>query len=211
MKFILTPNLKSPYNLVRIFPAYTDRDYGYPGPAWDTEEEFLAWVIRRNKEVGVIPCESEVERQTVIDEYAARHPGQPPLRGIGMGGKRNTEALLPDIGSHYIVDESALPGGTVTVENDYFFEAWEWDGAAVTVNMTKARTIHIEQIRAARNKDLAALDVPFMRAVETDNASDQATIATNKQSLRDIPATFDLSSAGTPDELKALWPSGLSR
>ena len=211
MKYILTPNLKDPFNLIRIFPAYTDRDHGFPGPSWDTEDEFLAWVVQRNKEIGLIPCESEVERQAVIDDYAARHPDAPLIRGIGMAPKGNTEAILPAVGPHYIVDEADLPGGAVTVDNDYFFEAWEWNGSAVVVNMAKARTIHMAKIRRARNKDLAALDVPFMRAVETSSSSDQASIATDKQALRDIPATFDLTSAGTPDELKALWPSGLSR
>ena len=209
MKFILTRNPREPFNLLRISPAYTDRDYGYPGPSWATEDEFLAWVVRRNKEVGIIPCESEGERQAVIDAHAARHPGRPPLRGIGMP-KGGSEALLPEIGEHYIVDESALPGGAVTVENDYWFEAWEWNGAAVEVNMAKARLIHMAHIRAARNKALAALDVPFMRAVETGDTAEQQRVAAEKRSLRDIPQTFDLDGCATPEALGAAWPKELS-
>jgi hypothetical protein len=41
-----------------------------------------------------------------------------------------------------------------------------------------------------------------MRAVEAGDTSAQATIATEKQVLRDIPATFDITTdAGTPELL----------
>ena len=75
----------------------------------------------------------------------------------------------------------------------------------IIVNMTKARDIHMSKIRAVRNKQLASLDVPFMRAVETGDASELARIASEKQVLRDIPQTLDLTT-DTPEELKAIWP-----
>ena len=77
----------------------------------------------------------------------------------------------------------------------------------INVNMTKARTIHMDVIRAERNKELAAKDITFMRAVEAGDASAQSTIGTEKQVLRDLPATFDITTdAGTPELLKAKWP-----
>ena len=75
----------------------------------------------------------------------------------------------------------------------------------ITVNMPKARGIHMDKIRAVRNKQLADLDITFMRAVETGDASEQARIASEKQTLRDIPQTLDLTT-DTPEELKAIWP-----
>jgi hypothetical protein len=75
----------------------------------------------------------------------------------------------------------------------------------ITVNMSKARGIHMDKIRLVRNKQLADLDVSFMRAVETGDASEQARIAWEKQALRDIPQTLDLTT-DTPEELKAIWP-----
>ena len=75
----------------------------------------------------------------------------------------------------------------------------------VTVNMPKARGIHMDKIRLVRNKQLADLDVAFMRAVETGDASEQARVASEKQALRDIPQTLDLTT-DTPEELKAIWP-----
>ena len=80
----------------------------------------------------------------------------------------------------------------------------------VNVNMTKARTIHMDVIRAERNKELAAKDITFMRAVEAGDASAQSTIGTEKQVLRDLPATFDITTdVGTPELLKAKWPAEL--
>ena len=76
---------------------------------------------------------------------------------------------------------------------------------SIVVNMAKARVIHMDKIRAVRNKQLAGLDVPFMRAVETGDASELARIGSEKQVLRDIPQTLDLTT-DTPEELKAIWP-----
>jgi len=78
----------------------------------------------------------------------------------------------------------------------------------INVNMAKARAIHLEEIRKVRNAELAKEDVTFMRAVEAGDTDTQATIATKKQTLRDIPATFDITTvADTPEKLKAKWPT----
>ena len=80
----------------------------------------------------------------------------------------------------------------------------------VNVNMTKARAIHLEEIRKVRNAELGKDDVTFMRAVEADDADAQATIKAKKQTLRDIPATFDITTdVDTPEKLKAKWPDTL--
>lgn len=80
----------------------------------------------------------------------------------------------------------------------------------ITVNMTKARAIHLAEIRRVRNLELAAKDITFMRAVEDGDASAQAAVKTQKQTLRDIPATFDITTdVDTPAKLKAKWPSEL--
>jgi hypothetical protein len=78
----------------------------------------------------------------------------------------------------------------------------------INVDMTKARAIHLTEIRRVRNEELVAKDITFMRAVEAGDTSAQSTIATEKQVLRDIPQTFDLTT-DTPEQLKALWPTEL--
>ena len=80
----------------------------------------------------------------------------------------------------------------------------------VNVNMTKARAIHLAEIRRVRNEELVKEDVTFMRAVEDGDTDAQATIKTKKQTLRDIPATFDVTTdVNTPEKLKAKWPTEL--
>jgi hypothetical protein len=80
----------------------------------------------------------------------------------------------------------------------------------INVNMTKARVIHMDKIRVVRNAELVKKDVPFMRAVEAGDTDAQATIGTAKQVLRDIPATFDITTGvDTPEKLKARWPTEL--
>ena len=80
----------------------------------------------------------------------------------------------------------------------------------INVNMTKARAIHLEEIRRVRNAELVKEDVTFMRAVEDADTDAQATIKTKKQTLRDIPATFDITTdVDTPEKLKAKWPTEL--
>ena len=79
----------------------------------------------------------------------------------------------------------------------------------VNVNMTRARAIHLAEIRRVRNEELAKKDIPWMKAVEAGDTSAQSTIATEKQVLRDIPATFSLDSYADPTALKAAWPTEL--
>ena len=80
----------------------------------------------------------------------------------------------------------------------------------VNVNMTKARAIHLAEIRRVRNTELAKEDINMLKAIESGDASAQSTVATKKQTLRDIPATFDITTdGGTPELLKAKWPTEL--
>jgi len=77
----------------------------------------------------------------------------------------------------------------------------------INVNMTKARDIHREKVREARNPKLASKDVEFQRALET--GADTAAIVAAKQALRDAPAAAAIEAASTPDELKAAWDTDL--
>jgi hypothetical protein len=92
-----------------------------------------------------------------------------------------------------------------------FRDAWVSEGKAIAVNMDTARLLHMDRIRTSRDEQLKALDVLFMRAVEGGDVARQSEIAGLKQSLRDIPAVFDLSAASNAEELNALWPEGLPR
>ena len=99
--------------------------------------------------------------------------------------------------------------GRENCHDRYFRDACEDDGTNVTVNMTKARAIKLAKIRASRNAELTKLDVESLIAIESGDSSEQTRVNTLKQTLRDIPATFDLDGLGTPETLKAAWPSEL--
>jgi len=77
----------------------------------------------------------------------------------------------------------------------------------ININMDKARDIHRDKIRQARNPKLAAKDVEFQRALET--GADTSAIVAAKQALRDAPASAAIEAATTPDELKASWNAEL--
>ena len=60
---------------------------------------------------------------------------------------------------------------------------------SIRINIDKAKAIKLDQLRAERAPKLAALDLAFMRAVERGDTAEQASIAAQKQALRDITKT----------------------
>lgn len=56
----------------------------------------------------------------------------------------------------------------------------------IKVNIEKAQDITKDRLRAERTPLLAALDVDYLRATEQGDAARQATIAAEKQRLRDV-------------------------
>jgi hypothetical protein len=71
---------------------------------------------------------------------------------------------------------------------------------AITINLTKAKDITKDRLRAERAPLLEALDVQFQRALETN--ADTTEIVAEKQRLRDITQLAD--TATTTNELKQL-------
>jgi hypothetical protein len=89
--------------------------------------------------------------------------------------------------------------------------AWEMDtDGTPKVNLAKARVVHMDVIRVVRDAELVEKDLTSLRAIEAGDTDAQATIGTEKQVLRDLPATFDLTTGvDTPEKLKAKWPTEL--
>ena len=69
---------------------------------------------------------------------------------------------------------------------------------AIQVNITKAKEITKDKLRAERKPLLEKLDVDFIKAQET--GADTSAIVTEKQRLRDI--TNQVDSMTTVEELK---------
>ena len=103
------------------------------------------------------------------------------------------------------IERAALP------TRGSFRNAWRVKEGKVSVDMTEARTIKIDQIRKDRDRRLTALDVPYMRADESGNTAEKQKIIALKQTLRDLPVTiqYSIGSIETSEELdrwQPKWP-----
>jgi hypothetical protein len=77
---------------------------------------------------------------------------------------------------------------------------------SITISMSKAREIHRDRLRRLRAPRLAALDVAFIRAMETSDTAHLAEIAKQKQALRDVTADARIDAARTPEALSTVIP-----
>ena len=92
---------------------------------------------------------------------------------------------------------------SLTVPTDRTFrEAWSFNGDAVDVDMTAAKAIHKDNLRAERKPRLDALDVDYMKALEAGSGAD--AVAASKTTLRNITDDARIDAATTPDALKVL-------
>lgn len=88
-----------------------------------------------------------------------------------------------------------------------FRGAWRLAMGVVNVDMPAAREIHRENIRRAREATLKQLDTDYMRADEQNDVQAKASIAQQKQALRDLPQAPAIMAAETPEQLEATWPT----
>ena len=188
-KLIAFLDLQGRYRIVT--PAYND----LKRPAGETEDECIERVWARLVAVGKygIPID---------------HPRF-------MVEKTDMQARIDDLEGHYFrypqIDDATDLDENKQVKAEVIAKfGWEIDtDGRPKVNMTKARAIHMDCIRKVRNAELVKLDVPSLRAQESNDATEKTRIASEKQTLRDIPQTFDLSTHVTPKALHDAWPDGL--
>lgn len=105
------------------------------------------------------------------------------------------------------VKEKDTPAGSLIVNtadlpNQYndFFDAWELVDGEVEVSLAKAKEITKKRLRAEREPLLAAQDVLFQKAQETN--ADTTAIVAEKNRLRNITSLAD--SATTLEGLRAI-------
>ena len=75
------------------------------------------------------------------------------------------------------------------------------------IDMAKAKEIHKNNIRVAREPLLNALDIEFQKALETSAST--TDIVSKKQALRDAPADSAITSASDEVALKAQWNTSI--
>ena len=74
-------------------------------------------------------------------------------------------------------------------------------------DMAKAREIHKNNIRRARDEKFPALDAEFNKVLEA--SGDTAAVAAKRQALRDAPADSAIAAASDPAALKAQWNTSI--
>lgn len=102
--------------------------------------------------------------------------------------------------SHTEIDEEQVP------QDRYFRNAWKTD---LKVDMTKARDIHRDKLRALRAPKFVILDIAYQLADEQGDVAAKQVIAVKKQALRDVPTDPAIDMASTPADLKAVLPAAL--
>jgi hypothetical protein len=110
----------------------------------------------------------------------------------------NIEQLAKAIPNSRVVDQALLP------TDREFRKAWTIFG---TIDLEKAKDVWRDKIRVARDKKIKELDIKWMKAMEKGELTIAASIAADKQILRDLPAREEISRATTLEELKSFWPS----
>jgi len=113
---------------------------------------------------------------------------------------------VPDGVSYSIVEDSTIP------TDQSFRDAWVGvgigtTGATITEDITKAKEIHLKQIRLARASKFTDLDIEYQRATET--SADTSAIVAKKQALRDAPSASGIATAANTVELKAQWDTSI--
>jgi len=76
----------------------------------------------------------------------------------------------------------------------------------ITVNLEKARQVHIRALRGARKNLLEKIDVERAIATDSDDNAALAGIKARAKELRDVTKHPNLLKAKTLDEIKAFWP-----
>lgn len=159
--------------------------------------------------VTILGCASKADLErvigtpTMVDGVMRRVLTDEEYLGHIMA--RNTENGVIPKGAELI----SLPDDWTPPDGRSFRSAWMLNGKTIDVDMEKARSIHMDRIRASRNRKLDELDRKWMKAFGRKDTATVDAVEAERQRLRDIPQTLDLTKAATPEELKATWPDDL--
>ena len=112
---------------------------------------------------------------------------------------RDTQLWLAENPGGRMMAEEADTASTPTRR---FRNCWSHDGTAITVDLVKARTQRLGEIRAERDVALAATDGPLLR--DQEQGKDVTAQLAERQMLRDLPAEaeMELSFCLSADEIE---------
>lgn len=76
----------------------------------------------------------------------------------------------------------------------------------ITVNIEQAKNIWIDNIRTKRQPFLEALDIEYIKAIESNDTEKQQDIIAKKNLLRDCTQDARIQNATSTEELKLIDP-----
>jgi len=79
----------------------------------------------------------------------------------------------------------------------------------IKIDIDKAKDVYKDMLRSARKPVLEDLDLQFMRAVETGNATLQTEIAAKKQALRDVTNDPKIDKVKKAEDFRKIFPDVL--
>lgn len=134
--------------------------------------------------------------------------------------KQNNEAEICRIAQDEQTEKTALKyissGIPYIFLNDvdvdwYFYKHRAYDFNSLTgieLNIFRAKEIWLELFRTARAPILAALDVEFIKSLETEDLNKKQEVIVKKQALRDVTK---LELPNTLEGIKSMWPEILGQ
>ena len=157
------------------------------------------------------PDGSIVLRVPVMNADAG--PQKEILDQLRADGKTEDEVFdaVCNIGKQPGTARADIDTATLQASHEHFKAARRWNGSAVVVDMTEARAIHMDAIREKRNAELDVLDKEYSKESGRKRVVEAEAIEAKRETLRNVPDTFDLSGARDPESLKALWPTDVPR
>ena len=108
---------------------------------------------------------------------------------------------VPDGIAYETVEDSVIP------TDRSFREAWKQNNKTIETDMAKAKEVHKNKIRVARELLLNNLDIEYIKALET--GADASAIIAKKKALRDAPADSAIDAATDEAALKAQWNTSI--
>ena len=121
-----------------------------------------------------------------------------PAPNCGLTIEEIAAKDVPRGKEYHIVDTETIPSDRT------FRNAWNHSSGVIGVDMPKATEIQKNKLRAERAPLLSALDVKYMVALENGDTEGAASVAKEKQRLRDITKHPALVEAETPEDLKVI-------
>ena len=105
--------------------------------------------------------------------------------------------------SHIVCKEADFPS------HPDWQESWELKNGTLSVNLEKAKNVHINNLRSIRKQKFIDLGFPYKLNAHVENAILDDDTKAKLSTLRDFPKTIDLSNANSVDDIQKIIPDCL--